>query len=229
MEKLLEIAYKYRVMLWSGTKTTLVLSLVTILLGLILGTLLAFMKISKSRLLRAIANVYVEVIRGTPVLVQIAIIFYGLPIMGIQVPSIVIGGVDCERLVSGILALTINTTAYVCEIIRSGIQSVDKGQMEAARSIGFSAPSSMMLVVLPQAVKNILPAIGNEFVTIIKTSSQISVIGMAELMYVADTIRGISFSPMEPLIIVAIIYFIITFTISTLVKLLENRLARSAR
>lgn len=229
MEKILEFTYKYRAMLWSGTNTTLILSLVTVLLGLILGTLLALMKIGKVRILRWIANVYVEVIRGTPVLVQIAIIFYGLPMLGIEIPSVVIGGVDCERLISGILALTINTTAYVCEIIRSGIQSVDKGQMEAARSIGFSAFSSMILVVLPQAIKNILPAIGNEFVTVIKTSSQVSIIGMAELMYVADTIRGISFSPMEPLIIVAIIYFIITFTISTLIKCLEKRLAKSSR
>lgn len=229
MESLINIAYKYRVMLWSGTRTTLILSLVTIILGLVFGTLFAFMKLSKIGPLRWIANIYVEIIRGTPVLVQIAIIFYGLPMLGIEIPSIVIGGVDCERLISGILALTINTAAYVCEIIRSGIQSVDKGQMEAARSIGFSAPASMLLVVLPQAIKNILPAIGNEFVTIIKTSSQVSVIGMAELMYVADTIRGISFSPMEPLIIIAIIYFIITFTISTLVKILESHLAKSAR
>ena len=229
MEKLFSIAYKYRVMLWSGTKTTLILSLVTIILGLIFGTIFALMKIGKVRALRWIANIYVEIIRGTPVLVQIAIIFYGLPMLGIKIPSITIGGVECERLISGILALSINTTAYVCEIIRSGIQSVDKGQMEAARSLGFSSPASMMLVVLPQAIKNILPAIGNEFVTIIKTSSQVSVIGMAELMYVADTIRGISFTPMEPLIIVAIIYFIITFTISSGIKVLEKRLAKSAR
>lgn len=229
MEKIFDFAYKYRVMLWSGTKTTLVLSLVTIILGLVLGTILAFMKIGKVRVLKWIANVYVEVIRGTPVLIQIAIIFYGLPMLGIKIPNIVIGGVDCERLISGILALTINTTAYVCEIIRSGIQSVDKGQMEAARSIGFSSPASMILVVLPQAIKNILPAIGNEFVTVIKTSSQVSIIGMAELMYVADTIRGISFSPMEPLIIVAVIYFMITFTISILVRCLEKKLAKSAR
>jgi polar amino acid transport system permease protein len=104
---------------------------------------------------------------------------------------------------------------------------VDKGQMEGARSIGFSAPAAMMLVVLPQAVKNILPAMGTEFVTIIKTSSQVSVIGMAELMYAADTIRGISFRPMEPLIIAAFVYFIITFTISRLLGILERRFAKS--
>jgi arginine/lysine/histidine transport system permease protein len=229
MQSLIEIAVKYRVMLWAGTKTTLVISFVTILIGLAGGMLIAFMKISKVRLFRWIANMYVEIIRGTPVLVQIAIVFYGLPMMGIKVPSVVIAGVDCERLISGILALSINESAYVCEIIRSGIQSVDRGQMEAARSIGFSASSSMMLVVLPQAVKNILPALGNEFVTIIKTSSQVSIIGMAELMYVADTIRGISFRPMEPLIIVACIYFVITFTLSRGIALLERQMGKSAR
>jgi His/Glu/Gln/Arg/opine family amino acid ABC transporter permease subunit len=227
VKSLIDIAYKYRMMLWSGTKTTILISVLTIILGLVLGTLMAFMKMSRFRALRWFANVYVELIRGTPVLVQIAIVFYGLPMMGIRIPPIIIAGVDCERLLSGILALTINSTAYVCEIIRSGIQSVDRGQMEGARSIGFSTPAAMMLVVLPQAVKNILPAMGNEFITIIKTSSQVSVIGMAELMYAADTIRGISFRPMEPLLIVAAIYFVLTFTISRLLGVLEKQMAKS--
>jgi His/Glu/Gln/Arg/opine family amino acid ABC transporter permease subunit len=229
MLALWEIAYKYRIMLWSGTKITILISILTIILGLVFGTLMAFMKMSRIGPFRWFANTYVEIIRGTPVLVQIAIVFYGLPMMGIRVPQIIIAGVDCERLFSGILALTINTTAYVCEIIRSGIQSVDKGQMEGARAIGFSTPASMILVILPQAVKNILPAMGNEFVTIIKTSSQVSVIGMAELMYAADTIRGISFRPMEPLIIVAVIYFVLTFSISQLLGVLERHLAKSTR
>jgi His/Glu/Gln/Arg/opine family amino acid ABC transporter permease subunit len=229
MISLFEIAYKYRVLLWSGAKTTILISLLTIILGLVLGTVMAFMKMSRIKALRWFANIYVEIIRGTPVLVQIAIVFYGLPMMGVRLPSMIIAGVDYERLFSGILALTINTTAYVCEIIRSGIQSVDRGQMEGARAIGFSGPRAMMLVVLPQAIKNILPAMGNEFVTIIKTSSQVSVIGMAELMYAADTIRGISFRPMEPLLIAAIIYFILTFSISRLLALLEKRFAKSSQ
>jgi His/Glu/Gln/Arg/opine family amino acid ABC transporter permease subunit len=229
MAALFEITWKYRVMLWSGTRTTILISVLTILLGLVFGVLMAFMKMCGIWPLRWFAKGYVEIIRGTPVLVQIAIVFYGLPMLGIKVPQIIIAGVDCERLFSGILALTINTTAYVCEIVRSGIQSVDKGQMEGARAIGFSSPAAMMLVVLPQAVKNILPAMGNEFVTIIKTSSQVSVIGMAELMYAADTIRGISFKPMEPLIIAAAVYFILTFTISRLLGILERRFAKSTR
>lgn len=229
MQSLIDIAVKYRMMLWSGTQNTLVISIMTIFFGLIFGTLLAFMKISKLKVLRWFANTYVEIIRGTPVLVQIAIVFYGLPMIGFRMPKIVIAGIDYERLFTGILALSINTTAYVCEIIRSGILSIDKGQSEASRSLGFSAPETMFFVVLPQAIKNILPALGNEFVTIIKTSSQVSVIGMSELMYAADTIRGISFKPMEPLIIIAAIYFVITFTLSRGISVLEAKLRKGTR
>jgi His/Glu/Gln/Arg/opine family amino acid ABC transporter permease subunit len=227
MQTLFEIAYKYRALLLAGAKTTLILSLVTTVLALIFGTILSLMKIGRIHVLRWFANAYVEFIRGTPLLVQIAIVFYGLPMIGINFPSVVIFGVDCERLVSGIFALTINSSAYVCEIVRSGIQSVDKGQMEAARSIGFTRIASMRLIVLPQAMRNIMPAIGNEFVTLIKESSQVSVIGMAELMYAADTIRGISFKPFEPLIIVAVIYFLITFPISSAIRLVEKSMSKS--
>lgn len=227
MQTLFEMAYKYRELLLTGAKTTIILSLVTTVLALFFGTVLSLMKIGRIHVLRWFANAYVEFIRGTPLLVQIAIVFYGLPMIGINFPSVVIFGVDCERLLAGIFALTINSSAYVCEIVRSGIQSVDKGQMEAARSIGFTGIASMRLIVLPQAMRNILPAIGNEFVTLIKESSQVSVIGMAELMYAADTIRGISFRPFEPLIIVAVIYFLITFPISTVIRLVEKSMSKS--
>jgi His/Glu/Gln/Arg/opine family amino acid ABC transporter permease subunit len=226
---LAQITYKYRYMLLSGAKYTIIVSVVTIFFGLIFGILMAMMKMSKLRILRAIANVYVEFLRGTPVLVQIFLVYYGLPIMGVDIPAIVIGGVDISRLVSGIIALTINTTAYVCEIVRSGILSIDRGQTEGALALGMSPVRTMYCIILPQAMKNIFPAMGNEFITIIKTSSQISVIGIAELMYVADTVRGISFKPMEPLIIVALIYFVITFTLSLGLKRIEKALRRSTR
>lgn len=229
MISLIETAYKYRVMLWSGVRYTLIISIVTIFLGLIFGTLMAFMKMSRLRLLRIIANIYVEFIRGTPVLVQIFIVFYGLPMMGIDIPQIMVGGYDLSRLVSGILALTINTTAYVCEIVRGGILSIDHGQTEGAMALGFTHSMTMLQVILPQAFKNILPTMCNEFITIIKTSSQVSVIGIAELMYVADTIRGISFKPMSPLIIVALIYFVITFFFSAVLKVVEKKLRRSSQ
>ncbi len=229
LSSLIDITYKYRYMLINGTKFTLITAVTTIFLGLIFGILMAMMKMSRIFILRAVANVYVEFLRGTPVLVQIFLVFYGLPIMGVKVPAIVIGGVDMSRLISGILALTINTTAYVCEIVRGGIQSIDRGQTEGALALGMSPIRTMYCIILPQAMKNIFPAMGNEFITIIKTSSQISVIGIAELMYVADTIRGISFKPMEPLIIVALIYFVITFCISLALKRIEKFMRRSSR
>ena len=228
MINLINILTKYHVMLLNGAKITLIVSILTIFFGLILGTLMAFMKMSKIAPLRWLANVYVEFIRGTPVLVQISIVFYGLPMMGINIPSIMVGSVDISRLVSGIVALTINTTAYVCEIVRSGIQSIDKGQTEGALALGMTNVRTRFCIVLPQAMKNILPALGNEFITIIKTSSQVSVIGIAELMYAADTRRGISFQPMAPLILVALIYFVITFIFSLILKWVEKFMRRSS-
>lgn len=226
---LMEITYKYRVMLLAGAKYTLIVSIMTIIFGLLFGIVMAMMKMSKIFILRAFANVYVEFLRGTPVLVQIFLIYYGLPIMGIEIPAIVVGGVDISRLVSGTVALIINTTAYVCEIVRGGILSIDRGQTEGALALGMGPARTMCCIILPQAMKNIFPALGNEFITIIKTSSQVSVIGIGELMYAADTIRGISFKPMEPLIIVALIYFVITFTISLLLKSIERMMRRSSR
>lgn len=229
MMSLIDVLIKYRVMLFNGAKITLIISLATIILGLLFGTIMAFMKMSKILPLRWFANIYVEFIRGTPVLAQISIVFYGLPMMGIDVPSIMLGDVDISRLVSGIIALSINSTAYICEIVRSGIQSVNYGQTEGALALGMSNVRAMLCIVLPQAMKNILPALGNEFITIIKTSSQVSVIGIAELMYAADTIRGISFQPMAPLLVVTLIYFVITFCISLILKRIEKSMRRSSR
>lgn len=227
MKELINIAVKYRMLLLNGAKVTLIVSILTIIFGLICGILMAFMKMSKIKLIKAFANIYVEFIRGTPVLVQIFLVYYGLPLMGIQVPSIVVGGVDISRIVSGTLALVINTTAYVCEIVRGGIESIDYGQTEGALALGMKPSRAMMAIVFPQAMKNILPSLGNEFITIIKTSSQISVIGIADLMYTADTIRGISFKPMEPLILVALIYFAITSVISFMLRNFEKRMKKS--
>lgn len=124
----------------------------------------------------------------------------------------------------------INSGAYECEIVRSGIQSIGKGQLEGAMSLGFSKMEAMIRIIIPQAVKNILPVIGNEFVTLIKESSQVSVIGMADLMYTATTVQGISFQPFPPLVIVAAYYFVITFSVSTLLRLMEKKMnIKSAR
>ncbi|EPS46696.1 His/Glu/Gln/Arg/opine ABC transporter permease [Clostridium botulinum A1 str. CFSAN002368] len=191
--------------------------------------LLSLMKLSKNKILKYIAVSYIEFIRGTPVLVQLYIIYYGLPTIGIRFPEVPILGSNFPDFFAGILALSINSGAYVAEIIRAGIQAVDKGQMEAARSLGMSESMAMKNVIIPQAFKNILPALGNEFITIIKESSIVSIIGIHELMYNADTVRGNIFRPFEPLLVAAVMYFIMTFTLSKLLGVAERRMRVSDR
>lgn len=224
MDMVLDTAVKYNDIFMSGVKITIIISLLSCFFGLLLGIILAFMKISGIKVLQWISTAYVEVIRGTPVLVQISLVFFGLPFLGIHFPSFQIMGVDFERLSAGVLALILNSGAYECEIVRSGIQSIPKGQFEGAMSLGFSKWESMVRIIIPQAIRNILPVIGNEFVTLIKESSQVSVIGMADLMYTATTIQGISFQPFPPLVIVAIYYFIMTFFVSMCLRVLERRM-----
>lgn len=201
---------KYYKFFISGTGYTLFLSVVTVLLGLLVGVILALMKISKSKILQTIANCYIEVIRGTPLLIQLYIVYYGIKGM--------------PMLLAGVIALTINSGAYIAEIIRAGIHAVDKGQMEAAKSLGLSSKESYISVILPQAFKNILPALGNEFIVLIKESAIVSVIGIHDLMYNTDTVRGITFIAFEPLIVAAVIYFVLTFTLSKGVNKFERRM-----
>ncbi len=224
MDMILDTAIKYNDIFMSGIKITIIISFLACAFGLLLGIVLAFMKISGVKILQAIAYVYVEIIRGTPILVQISLVFFGLPFLGIHFPNFQIWGVDFERLSAGVLALILNSGAYQCEIVRSGIQSIPKGQLEGAMSLGFSKWESMIRIIIPQAMRNILPVIGNEFVTLIKESSQVSVIGMADLMYTATTIQGISFQPFPPLVIVATYYFIMTFFVSMALRILERHL-----
>ncbi|MBC2580869.1 amino acid ABC transporter permease [Clostridium sp. DJ247] len=201
----------------NGAKFTMFLSFFTVVLGVIFGTLLALMRLSKNKILNAAAATYVEFIRGTPVLVQLYIVFYGLPHIGLNLPEVI----------AGIIALSVNSAAYVSEIIRAGIQAVDKGQMEAARSLGMPPAMSMRYIIIPQAIKNILPALGNEFIVVIKESSIASIIGIPELMYNADTVRGNTFKPFEPLIVAAVMYFIMTFILSKIVSAFERKLKTS--
>ena len=172
MDIVFETAVKYNDIFMAGAKITIIISFLSCFFGLFLGVILAFMKISGVKILQAVAAVYVEVIRGTPVLVQISLVFFGLPFLGIQFPNFEIWGVDFERLSAGVLALILNSGAYQCEIVRSSIQSIHKGQLEAAMSLGFSKWESMVRIISPQAIRNILPVIGNEFVTLIKESSR---------------------------------------------------------
>lgn len=210
-----------------GAKITLLLSVFTIFFGVILGIILALMRISNRLVLKAISASYIEFIRGTPVLVQLFIVYYGLPMIGVEFPDIPALGSSFPDFMAGVVALSINSGAYVAEIIRAGIQAVDKGQMEAARSLGMPYGMAMKYIILPQAFKNILPALGNEFIVIIKESAVVSIIGIHDLMYNADTVRGNIYKPFEPLIVAAIIYFIMTFTLSRLVGRVERSLRTS--
>ena len=196
-----------------GAGVTLRISLTSVCFGLIIGLVFGLMRISKNRIIRFLAGIYVEVIRGTPLLVQLLYIYYALPQVGIFVP----------KYVAATIAISINSGAYVAEIVRAGIQSIDKGQMEAARSLGMSYPAAMRYIILPQAFRRIIPPLVNEFITLIKDSSLISVLGIAELTRVAEQIMSRTFNVFVPFTATAVIYFIMTFTLSQLMAYLERR------
>ncbi|EPR07626.1 amino acid ABC transporter permease [Ruminiclostridium papyrosolvens] len=206
----------------SGTVNTIVIAILTVILGVIIGTGIALMKISHNKIFKAVASSYIEFIRGTPLLVQITLFFYL-----ISLPEFHIFGLEMERFIPGVIAMSVNSGAYVAEIIRAGIQAVDKGQMEAARSIGFTQGQAMRYIVLPQALRNILPALGNEFVVVIKESSVLSVISISELMRNTNIIQGAIYRPFEPLAITAVIYFVLTFSLTRLLGYAERRMRTS--
>lgn len=194
-----------------GIKVTLLLSLLTVIFGTILGLIICILKLSKYKILKSIATIYVEIIRGTPLIVQLIIIHYGF-------------NLNITEIASATIALSINSAAYISEIIRAGIVSINTGQMEAARSLGMNHFQAMKLIIIPQAIKNILPALGNEFIVLIKESAIVSYIGLADIMYKANQIRSITYLTLEPLLVAAIIYFIITFTISKFIQYFERKL-----
>ena len=217
-EKFIKIVTRYwDVFLIKGLSTTLALSAIAVFFGAIIGTLLAFGKMGKSRILRGIITAYVEIIRGTPSLLQVYVGYFVVPLL---LPSL-----NVSTYASVAIALTINSSAYVSEVIRSGIQAVDKGQTEAARSLGLTQSQAMIKVVLPQAVKNILPALGNEFITIIKETSLASTFFVGDLMTSYLTVNGKEFLPLQCLLIVGIIYFILTIILGRGVSALERRLS----
>ena len=206
-----------------GVKNTLIIAAMSVVLGVVFGTLMAIMRMCRIKPLKWFAVAYIEFVRGTPLMVQLMFIFYGLPMIGIEFPDIS-WIPNFSRFMAGIVAMSINSCAYVAEVIRSGIQAVDDGQMEAARSIGFKYGESMRLVILPQAIKNILPALGNEFVTVIKESSIVSVIGISDLMYGTNGVIALTYRSLPCLAIAACMYFILTFLSSRLIAYFEKRM-----
>lgn len=218
MASIVKLWEKYSAVYISGLFGTLWISLVTVLLGTVLGMLVALLRMSRFRAARAAAGAYIEVLRGTPILLQLYFFWIGLPkIMPFELT-------DTQCIVT---ALVINASAYISEIIRAGIGAVDRGQWEAARSIGLSETHVMTRVILPQAVKNILPALCNEFISTVKGTSLASVFFVGELMTSYKTVQSATFLALQSLTIAGVIYFLLNFVLSRLLKMLERRLTLS--
>ena len=216
MEKLIGLWTKYHAVFIGGLWGTIWISIITVLLGTLLGMLIAIMRMGKVKVFRIIANAYVEILRGTPALLQLYFFWLGLPKL---LPAMDLNDTQCI-----IVALVVGSSAYISEIIRAGIGAVDKGQWEAARSIGLSEVHVMTKVILPQAVKNILPALCNEFISTIKGTSLASTFFVGELMTSYKTVSSATFLSLQSLIIVGIIYFVLCFTLSKLLAVLERRM-----
>lgn len=209
---------KYGTFFIKGLKNTILISFIGVICGAIIGALIALAKLSKFKVLSWLASIYIEFLRGTPMLVQVFLVFFG---------TTALLGLDVSALVCGTIALVINSSAYIAEIIRAGINTVDRGQTEAAQCLGLNYSKTMIHIILPQAIKNILPALGNEFVTLIKESSIVSTIGVSEIMFNAQVVQGISFDPFKPLMIAAVMYFVLTFSLSRVMNLIEGRMKAS--
>ena len=208
----------YYMTFWKGLWGTLWLSALTVFFGTLLGMLIALMRMGKSKILRGFADIYIEILRGTPILLQLYFFWIGLPkIMPFELT-------DTQCILA---ALIVNASAYISEIIRAGINAVDKGQWEAARSIGLTETHVMTRIILPQAVKNILPALCNEFISTVKGTSLASVFFVGELMTSYKSVQSATFLALESLTIVGIISFILNFVLSKLLVLLERRLTIS--
>ena len=205
---------KYATSFVRGLEYTLLLAVVSVLLAIIPALLLALMRLSKNRIVRSISGAYIALFRSTPLLVQLSIIFYGL-FSVIKIPSVVIlGFIDLSRFIPGVVALALNSSAYVAE---------------AARSLGLSSWQSMKLVVLPQAIKNILPALANELVTMVKESSICSVLGMTELIWGAKTVATTTYKTLSPYVLAALVYFVINYPAGKAIEAIERRMRRGDR
>ncbi|RPF53206.1 amino acid ABC transporter permease [Aquisalibacillus elongatus] len=201
-----------------GIWVTLGFVIVAIIIGFFIGALVALVKISHVKFLRQLADLYTSIFRGTPLILQLMIVYYGIP----QLLEY-----DISPFLAAILTFGLNSSAYVSEIVRAGIQAVDKGQLEAAQALGIPYRQTMVKIILPQAMKNILPALMNEFITLTKESAIVSVINYLDLMRRARVVGADLYSPLEPLIIVGVIYYMMVMVLTMLGKLLERRLRKS--
>lgn len=206
----------------NGLGATLLITVFAVLIGVILGTLVSLVKVAHNedpkrfRILNGICSIYLTVIRGTPVVVQLMIMYY-----------VILSSTSVDKIVAAIFAFGINSGAYVAEVIRSGIMSVDHGQMEAGRSLGLSQRTTMIKIIFPQALKNVLPAIGNEFIALVKETSVAGYIGIQDLTKGGDIIRSQTYQAFMPLLATAGVYLIIVIALSALLTKFERRLRRS--
>lgn len=212
--------WQYKEFLLKGTLVTLEMALGAAIIGFILGTMVGMARLSKNPILKGIAGLYLTIIRGTPMLLQIIFIYVGIP----QLYNAITGGaMSPDPILAGIIGIGINSGAYVAEIVRAGIQSIDKGQMEAARSLGLSHKDSMRYIILPQAFYRVVPAFGNELIVLLKDTSLVSAIGARELMNSARMLGARFYQYAEFLVGAAVVYLCLTFIISRLVAYVERR------
>ncbi|WP_415621456.1 ABC transporter substrate-binding protein/permease [Liquorilactobacillus sp.] len=197
-----------------GIEYTLIITVVSVFFGFILGVILALLRLSKNKLGKAVAVAYIEFVRGTPLMVQVMFVYFGVGAVIQSLPA----------LLAGIIAVSLNSAAYVAEVIRSGIESIPTGQTEAARSLGLSQSLTYRYVVIPQALKNIWPALGNEFITLIKESSIVSIIGVGDLMYQMQLVQSATYKGVIPIFITMVIYFVMTFGLSKVLGYFEGRM-----
>ncbi|MBR6258479.1 MAG: amino acid ABC transporter permease [Lachnospiraceae bacterium] len=208
-----------------GLKNTLIIAVLGLLFGTLIGTLIAAIRVMPKykrlpRILNGICSFYVGFFRGTPMVVQLLLFYYVLlPILGIKIDSVQVS----------VLVFSLNSGAYISEMMRAGIQSVDPGQMEAGRAVGLSFSATMMMIVIPQAIKNILPTLGNEFIALIKETSVVSFVGASDLYVAFNYIGSNSYEFMVPYIVMALIYIVMVVIISILIKLMEHYFAKSDR
>ena len=201
-----------------GLEVTLKIVVVSALIGFFLGTILALCKIGNLKVLKWVANIYTSIFRGTPLVLQLLMIYFGLP---------QIIGLEIEAYYAAVLAFGLNSAAYISEIIRAGILAVDKGQLEASMALGISYRDMMKDIILPQALKNILPALMNEFITLTKESALVTVIGALDIMRRAYIVGGQTFRYFEPLLIAGLIYYILIMLLTYVGKLVERRMRKS--
>ncbi len=202
-------------MLMRGLKLTMQITIGGIFLGFILGSAAGLMKISRNFFIRKLAGMYIESIRGTPMLVQAMFLYYGVPMaVGIRIPPIT----------AGIIIIAVNSGAYIAEIVRSAVQSINPGQMEAGRSIGLTHSEAMFYVIWPQALKRMIPPLGNQFIISLKDTSLLMVIGVGELMRTGQEITAVNFRAFEVYMAVALVYLVLTMSISRAMKMFEDRM-----